>query len=204
MSWGPLIHGHAPPALIAQLAKVARLGTSYGAPTELEVEIAEKVRSLVPSIEMVRFASSGTEATMSAVRVARAATGRDRDHQVRRLLPRPRRRLPRQGRLGRADARRADQPRRRGVHRGADADRDVQRSGQRRRAARGQHRAGRGGHRRAGRRQHGHRAAGGRLPRRPAHAVRSARRAADLRRGDDRLPRRTAAAPRRSTACGPT
>ena len=78
MSWGPLIHGHAPPALIAQLAKVARLGTSYGAPTELEVQIAEKVRSLVPSIEMVRFTSSGTEATMSAVRVARAATGRDR------------------------------------------------------------------------------------------------------------------------------
>ena len=78
MSWGPLIHGHAPPALIAQLAKVARLGTSFGAPTELEVQIAEKVRSLVPSIEMVRFTSSGTEATMSAVRVARAATGRDR------------------------------------------------------------------------------------------------------------------------------
>jgi len=78
MSWGPLIHGHAPPALIAQLARVARLGTSYGAPTELEVRIAEKVRSLVPSIEMVRFTSSGTEATMSAVRVARAATGRDR------------------------------------------------------------------------------------------------------------------------------
>ena len=50
MSWGPLIHGHAPPALIAKLAKVARLGTSYGAPTELEVRIAEKVRSLVPSI----------------------------------------------------------------------------------------------------------------------------------------------------------
>ena len=78
MSWGPLIHGHAPPALIAQLGKVARLGTSYGAPTELEVLIAEKVRALVPSIEMVRFTSSGTEATMSAVRVARAATGRDR------------------------------------------------------------------------------------------------------------------------------
>jgi glutamate-1-semialdehyde 2,1-aminomutase len=78
MSWGPLIHGHAPGPLVAQLGKVARLGTSYGAPTELEVQIAEKVRSLMPSIEMVRFTSSGTEATMSAVRVARAATGRDR------------------------------------------------------------------------------------------------------------------------------
>jgi glutamate-1-semialdehyde 2,1-aminomutase len=78
MSWGPLIHGHAPPALIAQLARVAKLGTSYGAPTEPEVKIAEKVRALMPSIELVRFTSSGTEATMSAVRVARAATGRDR------------------------------------------------------------------------------------------------------------------------------
>ena len=78
MSWGPLIHGHAPAPLVSQLAKVAKLGTSYGAPTELEVRIAEKVRALVPSIEMVRFTSSGTEATMSAVRVARAATGRDR------------------------------------------------------------------------------------------------------------------------------
>jgi glutamate-1-semialdehyde 2,1-aminomutase len=78
MSWGPLIHGHAPPALVAQLAAVAKLGTSYGAPTELEVRIAEKVRALIPSIELVRFTSSGTEATMSAVRVARAATGRDR------------------------------------------------------------------------------------------------------------------------------
>jgi glutamate-1-semialdehyde 2,1-aminomutase len=78
MSWGPLIHGHAPPALVAKLAAVAKLGTSYGAPTELEVRIAEKVRALVPSIELVRFTSSGTEATMSAVRVARAATKRDR------------------------------------------------------------------------------------------------------------------------------
>jgi glutamate-1-semialdehyde 2,1-aminomutase len=78
MSWGPLMHGHAPPALIAKLAAAAKLGTSYGAPTELEVKIAEKVRALVPSIELVRFTSSGTEATMSAVRVARAATKRDR------------------------------------------------------------------------------------------------------------------------------
>jgi glutamate-1-semialdehyde 2,1-aminomutase len=78
MSWGPLIHGHAPAPLVSQLAKVARLGTSYGAPTELEVRIAEKVKALMPSIDLVRFTSSGTEATMSAVRVARAATGRDR------------------------------------------------------------------------------------------------------------------------------
>ena len=78
LSWGPLIHGHAPPSLIRTLGQVAKLGTSYGAPTELEVLIAEKVRSLMPTLELVRFTSSGTEATMSAVRVARAATGRDR------------------------------------------------------------------------------------------------------------------------------
>src|SRR5581483_7582362 len=78
MSWGPLIHGHAPRGLIAALAKAARNGTSYGAPSSLEVELGERVRQLMPSIERVRFVSSGTEAAMSAIRVARAATKRDR------------------------------------------------------------------------------------------------------------------------------
>jgi glutamate-1-semialdehyde 2,1-aminomutase len=78
MSWGPMIHGHAPSGLIRALAKQARLGTSYGAPSPLEVELAELVRSLVPSMERVRFVSSGTEATMSVARVARAATGREK------------------------------------------------------------------------------------------------------------------------------
>ena len=78
MSWGPLIHGHAPRSLSAVLAASARSGTSFGAPSPLEVELAGRVRRLMPSIEMVRFVSSGTEAAMSAVRVARAATGRDR------------------------------------------------------------------------------------------------------------------------------
>ncbi len=78
MSWGPLIHGHAPRGLIRAIAAAARLGTSYGAPTEAEVRLGEKVRSLMPSLERVRFVNSGTEATMSAVRLARAATGRDR------------------------------------------------------------------------------------------------------------------------------
>src|SRR4051812_15078652 len=78
MSWGPLIHGHAPRGLIAALSAAARRGTSFGAPSPLEVTLGEKVRALMPSIERVRFVSSGTEATMSAVRVARAATGRDR------------------------------------------------------------------------------------------------------------------------------
>jgi glutamate-1-semialdehyde 2,1-aminomutase len=78
MSWGPLIHGHAPPGLVRALARVARQGTSFGAPHPLEVELAERVCSLMPSLEQVRFVSSGTEATMSAIRVARAATGRER------------------------------------------------------------------------------------------------------------------------------
>jgi glutamate-1-semialdehyde 2,1-aminomutase len=78
MSWGPLIHGHAPASLTRALARQARLGTSFGAPTALEVELAELVRQLVPSMERVRFVSSGTEATMSAARVARAATGREK------------------------------------------------------------------------------------------------------------------------------
>ena len=73
MSWGPLIHGHAPPGLVRSLATRAKAGTSYGAPNELEVELGDRVRSLMPSLERVRFVSSGTEAAMSVVRVARAA-----------------------------------------------------------------------------------------------------------------------------------
>src|SRR4051812_23773010 len=77
MSWGPLIHGHAPRGLIKALIAAAKDGTSFGAPSPLEVELGERVRALMPSLERVRFVSSGTEAAMSAVRVARAATGRD-------------------------------------------------------------------------------------------------------------------------------
>src|SRR5262249_10207266 len=71
-------HGHAPRGLIRTLQQTARAGTSYGAPSPLEVELAARVRKLMPSIERVRFVNSGTEAAMSAVRVARAATRRDR------------------------------------------------------------------------------------------------------------------------------
>src|SRR6266849_6756863 len=78
MSWGPLIHGHAPRGLVKALAAAARDGTSFGAPSPLEIELGERVRRCMPSLERVRFVNSGTEATMSAVRVARAATGRDR------------------------------------------------------------------------------------------------------------------------------
>ena len=78
MSWGPLIHGHAPRGLVRTLAAAARDGTSFGAPCPLEIELGARVIKLMPSIERVRFVNSGTEATMSAIRVARAATGRER------------------------------------------------------------------------------------------------------------------------------
>src|SRR3989440_3386347 len=75
-SWGPLILGHAPKAVVEAISEAARRGTSYGAPTPLEVEMAEAITAAYPSIELVRLVSSGTEAAMSAIRVARGATGR--------------------------------------------------------------------------------------------------------------------------------
>jgi glutamate-1-semialdehyde 2,1-aminomutase len=75
-SWGALILGHAPPAVLAAVASASERGWTYGAPCELEVELAEEVRRRMPSLEMMRFVNSGTEATMAAVRLARAATGR--------------------------------------------------------------------------------------------------------------------------------
>ena len=78
MSWGPLIHGHAPAGLRRALAKATARGTSFGAPTALETHLAQRVATLMPSMERVRFVSSGTEAAMSAIRVARAATKRDK------------------------------------------------------------------------------------------------------------------------------
>ena len=76
-SWGALILGHAHPKVVQAITEQAQRGTSYGMPTELEVELAVRIRKALPSCEKVRFVSSGTEATMSAVRLARAATGRD-------------------------------------------------------------------------------------------------------------------------------
>src|SRR5579864_9440308 len=76
-SWGPLILGHRHPVVLDALNLAIARGTSFGAPTEQEIELAETVRQMVPSIEMVRLVNSGTEATMSALRVARGFTGRD-------------------------------------------------------------------------------------------------------------------------------
>ncbi|MCA9980117.1 MAG: glutamate-1-semialdehyde 2,1-aminomutase [Anaerolineales bacterium] len=78
LSFGPLIRGHAHPAVVAALAEVAAKGTSFGAPSPLELELAELIMSFMPQIEMIRFVNSGTEATMSALRLARAYTGRDK------------------------------------------------------------------------------------------------------------------------------
>src|SRR6267142_3563889 len=75
-SWGQMILGHADEEIVAALAEAAARGTSYGAPTELEIKLAEEIVDAVPSIEMVRMVSSGTEATMSAIRLARGVTGR--------------------------------------------------------------------------------------------------------------------------------
>src|SRR5713101_7305313 len=75
-SWGPLILGHAAPSVVAAITEAAARGTSYGAPTGLEVEMAEVITAAYPSIELVRLVSSGTEAAMSAIRLARGATGR--------------------------------------------------------------------------------------------------------------------------------
>jgi len=78
LSWGPMILGHTHPKVTAALRKAIANGTSYGAPTELEITLAKMVIKAVPSIEMVRMVSSGTEATMSAIRVARGHTGRNK------------------------------------------------------------------------------------------------------------------------------
>ena len=91
LSWGPLILGHAHPEVLAAVVEAAGRGTTYGAPTELEVRLAERVVATFPSIEMVRFVSSrhrgGDERGAAGARGDRPA----RDRQVRRLLPRPRR-----------------------------------------------------------------------------------------------------------------
>ncbi|NOT84804.1 MAG: glutamate-1-semialdehyde 2,1-aminomutase, partial [Methylococcaceae bacterium] len=77
-SWGPMVVGHAHPEVVAVVQATAAKGLSFGAPTVLETQMAEKVCALMPSIEMVRMVSSGTEATMSAIRLARGYTGRDK------------------------------------------------------------------------------------------------------------------------------
>jgi glutamate-1-semialdehyde 2,1-aminomutase len=78
LSWGPLVHGHAHPEIVAAVTAAAARGTTFGAPTAGEVELADEIARRMPGVEMVRMTSSGTEAAMSAIRLARAATGRDK------------------------------------------------------------------------------------------------------------------------------
>ena len=200
-SWGPMILGHAPEvvhdAVRAQLDK----GTSYGAPTMIEIEMAEKLVEIVPSIEMVRMVSSGTEATMSAIRLARGYTGRDKFIKF-------------DGNYhGHSDALLVAAgsglvtlgiPSTPGVTKGAAGDtivlpyNDVEAVRECLAANKG---PGRRDHRRADRRQHGRR-----RRRQPGFlqglrdAVRRARRRAHLRRGHQRLPRRARRCAGSSTA----
>ena len=87
-SWGPLIFGHAHPRVLEAVRRTLTNGTSFGAPTELELRMAERICNMVPSVEMVRMVNSGTEAAMSAVRLAPGRHRTGRYHQVRRLLSR--------------------------------------------------------------------------------------------------------------------
>ncbi len=90
-SWGPMILGHCHERVTAALEEVIRRGTSFGAPTEAESELAQIIIDAMPSVEKVRLVNSGTEATMSAIRLARGFTGQKCYRQVRRKLPRARR-----------------------------------------------------------------------------------------------------------------
>ena len=78
LSYGPLLHGHAHPDVLRAIADAAAAGTSFGMPTTKSIELAELIQNFMPKIEMLRFVNSGTEATMSAIRLARAATGRQK------------------------------------------------------------------------------------------------------------------------------
>ena len=78
LSWGPLILGHAHPRVVAAIAEAAARGTSYGAPSPLELELAKLIQQFMPNIVMIRFVNSGTEATMTALRLARAFTERNK------------------------------------------------------------------------------------------------------------------------------
>ena len=159
-SWGPLILGHAHPRVVHAVEEAVRRGASFGAPTEAETQLAELIIDAVPSIEMVRMVSSGTEAAMSAIRLARGFTGRDvivkfagcyHGHVDSLLVA---------GRLQRHDARRAQQSRRaERLHR-RHARVALQRRAGAGRRLQGARRPDRRRHRRTGRRQHG-----------PGHAV---------------------------------
>ena len=193
-SYGAIILGHAHPAITAAVTQAAAGGTSYGAPTPGEMLLAEMMVARVPSCDMVRLMNSGTEATCTAVRLARGYTGRDRIVIFHGNFHGATDALLAAGGSGVATL---GLPGTAGVPASAVANthgRAVQRGAAARRA---------GGRRvrRAGGRQHGRGRPGARLPRGPARRVRPGRRAAGVRRGDHRLPPRAAVGRRRSTTC---
>ena len=87
-SWGPMILGHCHPPILKALKEVVNHTTSFGAPTELEVKLAELITNMVPAVEKVRMTNSGTEACMSAIRLARGYTNKEKNYKIRRKLPR--------------------------------------------------------------------------------------------------------------------
>ena len=188
-SWGASILGHAHPAIVEAVQRAAADGTSFGAPTTREVELAEQICARVPAVEKVRLVSSGTEAAMTAVRIARGATGRNKivkfagcyHGHLDALLVAAGSGVATFGLPGSA-----------GVTAGTVADTIVvpynDLDGARRRCWR--RRRGRGRARRARRRQHGSGPAAARLPRRPARPLHCAWRAARLRRSHHRIPGR--------------
>ena len=190
--------------VVKAVQDAAARGLSFGAPTEGEIEMAEEICRLVPSIEQVRLVSSGTEATMSALRLARGATGTRPHRQVRRLLPRPRRLAAGQGRQRPAHLRQPDLGRRAGRLRQAHPGARLQQraaTGRRLRHHGRQHRL---RDRRGGGRQHEPGARHARIPAAHARTVHRARRGADLRRSDVGFPRRHRRRPGRCTASRPT
>ena len=199
-SWGPLIFGHADPETVEAVRDAALDGTSFGAPTEREVELAAEIVDAVPSVERVRLVSSGTEAAMSAVRLARGSTRRDRVIKFAGCYHGHADQFLAGAGSGLATLGIPSSP---GVPSGVTADTIVVRV-QRRRRRRVRRRALRRGARRdprrAGRREHGLRAACARVPRGAAPALRRVRRAARLRRGDHRASAWRAAARRSASA----
>ena len=104
LSWGPLITGHAHPKVIEAIQQAAMMGTSYGTPSPLEIELAKRIIDFMPNIEMIRFVNSGTEATMSALRLRARIYPARQNHQIRGLLSRSCRYAFGEGGLGRCDA----------------------------------------------------------------------------------------------------
>ncbi len=129
MSFGPLLLGHAPRPSSRAIAEQAARGTSFGAPSPLEVDLAETIQAIYPSMERLRFVNSGTEGAMSAVRAARAFTERDKVVKFDGPLPRPRRPVAGQGRQRRRHARPARLARRPGRRHRRHAGGPVQRRG---------------------------------------------------------------------------